>query len=114
MALKVQPVRRPEWSPVPQEGCLNVESKALLALDHLGVAMLKFGRNGTIHPHPAPFDIDVVCLEGQGMTSVDDEQAAISAGQLVRWPANAVHRLWTEEHEMMTLMLEHVGTRKGT
>ena len=114
MVPEVRTVPSADWSPAPHEGCRNVEGKALLRHPQVAIAMLRFGKNGTIHPHPAHFDIDVVCLEGQGMTSVDDEQAAISAGQLVRWPANAVHRLWTEEHEMITLMLEHVGTRKGT
>ncbi len=73
--------------------------------------MLRFRRHGTIHEHPAEHDVDVICLEGQGMTSVGSERAAIRAGERVRWPANVSHRLWTEGDEMVTLMIEHLGTR---
>jgi quercetin dioxygenase-like cupin family protein len=85
-----------------------VASKSLLRLDHLAVAMLRFGAKATIHEHPAPMDIDVICLEGQGMTRVGDEQAPLHAGERVRWPANIPHCLWTEGSEMITLMIEHL------
>ena len=109
MAVDVRPVPRPEWSPPPHEGCRNVEGKALLRHPNVAVAMLRFGKHGTIHEHPAPIDIDVICLEGRGMTSLDGEQAELSEGQQVRWPAGVSHRLWTEDSEMVTLMIEHVG-----
>jgi quercetin dioxygenase-like cupin family protein len=113
MTLAVTPVPRPSWSPVPHEGCRNVDGKALLKLDHLAVAMLRFGPRGTIHEHAAGWEIDVICLEGQGMTSVDGEPAPIRAGETVRWPANAQHRLWTEGHTMVTLMIEHLDGAKS-
>ncbi|MEX1253683.1 MAG: cupin domain-containing protein [Dehalococcoidia bacterium] len=81
----------------------------LLKLDHLAVAMLRFGPDGTIHEHAAGWDIDVVCLEGRGVTSVDGDSEAISKGQSVRWPAGTQHRLWTEEDNMVTLMIEHIA-----
>jgi quercetin dioxygenase-like cupin family protein len=102
-------VPQPDWSPVPHEGCRDVEGKVLLRTEGLSVAMLRFAPDGTIHEHSAPYNIDVVCLEGRGMTSLDGESEAISAGQSVRWPAGAQHRLWTEDGEMVTLMIEHVG-----
>lgn len=105
--LEILPVKRPDWTPLPFEGCVNVSSKSLLTLDHLGIAMLKFAPHGTIHEHDAPMEIDVICLEGAGFTSVDGEWAAIKAGERVRWPARKRHKLWTEESEMVTLMVEH-------
>lgn len=36
-------------------------------------------------------------------TSVNGEQSPIQAGERVRWPAGRMHRLWTEESEMVTL-----------
>jgi quercetin dioxygenase-like cupin family protein len=107
MPPKILPVKRPDWTPLPFEGCVNVSSKALLSFDHLGLAMLKFEPHATIHEHNAPMDMDVICLEGSGFTSVDGEWAAIKAGERVRWPAGKLHRLWTEEGEMVTLMVEH-------
>jgi len=110
MAIVVKPVPRWEWSPAPHDGCRNVEGKGLLRHPQVTIAMLRFGKHGTIHEHAAPIDIDVICLKGRGMTSLDGEQAALSEGQQVRWPAGMSHRLWTEEDEMTTLMIEHVGT----
>jgi len=112
MTVDVKPVPRADWSPVPYDGCQNVESRTLLRNAQASVAMLRFGKNGTIHEHAAPMDIDVICLEGRGMTSLDGEAAPISAGETVRWPSGAQHRLWTEDGEMTTLMIEHIGTLK--
>ena len=79
-------------------------------MDHLNVAMLHFRSHGTIHEHAASYEIDVICLEGRGMTSLAAEEAKLEAGQRVRWPASVAHRLWTEDDEMTTLMIEHLGT----
>ncbi len=79
----------------------------LLRSPTLILALLRFAPDGTIHEHAAPMDIDVVCLEGQGFVSVGDERFPFSAGESVRWPTGAMHRLWTEATEMTTLMVEH-------
>ncbi len=114
MPLNVQSIPRPSWTPLPYEGCYGVEGKALLSLDHLGIAMLRFGPNASIHEHPAEIEIDVICLEGEGMTSVGSEKAPLRAGERVRWPAGAPHRLWTEGHEMLTLMVEHSQSQRDS
>ena len=107
MPLEVCSVPRPDWAPLPREGCRGVEVKVLLEDDHLLVAMLRFGPHGTIDEHPSHVDGDVVCLDGRGMTSVGGEHALIRAGERVHWPADVPHRLWTEDSEMVTLMIEH-------
>jgi len=48
------------------------------------------------------------------MTSVGSEKAPLRAGQRVRWPAGAPHRLWTEGHEMLTLMVEHSQSQRDS
>lgn len=53
-----------------------------------------------------PNDTIVVCLKGEGFTSVDGETASIRKGQNVFWPRDVRHRLWTEESTMRTLMVE--------
>ena len=105
----VTPFQRAEWRPLPFDGCVNVESRALLRAERVFLAQLRFGPHGTIHEHPADIAIDVVCLEGSGFTSVDGEAAPIAAGQKVRWPAGRPHRLWTEDDSMLTLMVEHAN-----
>ncbi|HEY8766032.1 MAG TPA: beta-ketoacyl synthase N-terminal-like domain-containing protein [Dehalococcoidia bacterium] len=44
------------------------------------VAILRFAQRGKIDEHAVAWDIDVICLEGAGMTSVAGEAAPISAG----------------------------------
>jgi quercetin dioxygenase-like cupin family protein len=109
MAIQIQPIHHDGWTPLPLEGCHNVSVKMLIKLDHLGLAILRFDPDGTIHEHPAGIEIDVICLEGEGMVSVGDEQSPLKAGQRVRWPAGISHRLWTNTTEMVTLMVEHYG-----
>lgn len=70
MPLDIQPIQRDGWSPLPFEGCRHVQVKMLMKLDHLGLAMLRFEPDGTIHEHPADIAIDVICLEGEGMVSM--------------------------------------------
>ena len=91
---------------MPAEGATGVESVALVGDDDLFVAMLRLTEHATIHEHPGPNDTIVVCLEGEGFTSVAGETATIKAGEQARWPKNVPHRLWTEGSTMVTLMIE--------
>lgn len=73
------------------------------------IAMLRFDPDGTIHEHPGQNDTVVMCIDGEGWTSVGGERTQIRAGELVRWPRDVPHRLWTEGTEMTTLMFERMG-----
>ena len=106
MSVDIRPWPRPEWSPVPAEGATGVESVALVREDDLFIAMLRFTEHATIHEHPGPNDTIVVCLEGEGFTSVAGETAPLKAGEEARWPKDVRHRLWTEGSTMVTLMIE--------
>jgi quercetin dioxygenase-like cupin family protein len=106
VSVDVRPFPRPEWQPLPPEGAAGVESRALVHEDDLFVAQLRFSENGTIHEHPSPNEIVVVCLEGEGFTSVGGEVAPLREGEQARWPRNVPHRLWTEGDAMVTLMIE--------
>jgi quercetin dioxygenase-like cupin family protein len=101
-----EPVPRPEWSPLPIDGALGVDVKVLLPPPPPLIAMLRFSRNGGFPAHSAPFDVDVVCLEGAGFVLVGEDSYPLRAGEHIRWPAHAMHRLWTESQEMTTLMVE--------
>lgn len=102
----VEPFERPEWSPLPYDGCVNVEGKVLLDAPDLLLALLRFDRHATIHEHPGGNDAIVACLEGSGFTSVGGVPVALEAGQRVLWPAGVPHRLWTDDSTMTTLMVE--------
>ena len=107
--MEVSPVKRSEWSPLPVEGCINVEGKVLLDETRVGVAMLRFGPDGTIHEHAGDTDCFVVCLDGRGWVSLGDEEAELHAGEKTFWPAGITHRLWTTDSEMTTLMVHPLG-----
>src|SRR5262249_39302543 len=107
--VRPQPMPRPEWSPLPQPGCVGVEGKVLLRGADVALALLRFGPHGTIHEHAAAIAVDVICLEGSGFVSIDGSGAPLRAGETIHWPAGRLHRLWTDGDSMQTVMVEHVG-----
>ena len=107
MTVDIARVPRPEWSPLP--GSVEVVGKVLLREDDFFVAMLRFPPQATVHEHPGENDTIVVCIDGEGMTSVGDETATLRANERAFWPANVPHRLWTEDTTMTTLMVERIG-----
>jgi len=111
VTVDIRPFPRPEWSPLPDEGCVDVMGKVLVREGDFFIALLRFGPEATIHEHPGENDTIVVCLEGAGFTSVADETAALEAGQHVRWPKGINHRLWTNGSTMVILVYERTETR---
>jgi quercetin dioxygenase-like cupin family protein len=109
---EIREFKRPDWEPLPFEGVNNVEGRVLLFDETVGLALLRFGEHGNIHPHAGPNDTVVSCLEGRGFTSVAGETAPIESGQLVLWPAGVEHGLWTEDSTMTTLMCERPAAGK--
>ena len=77
MTVDIRPFPRPDWEPLPLEGCIGVEGKVLIREDAFFVAMLRFEPGGTIHEHPGPNDTIVVCIDGEGFTSVAGETAPL-------------------------------------
>lgn len=109
MTVDIRPIPRPGWDPLPYEGCVGVVGRVLVREEDFFVAQLRFSENATVHEHPGDNDTVVVCIEGEGFTSVGGETAPIREEQWVRWPKRVPHRLWTEGSTMSTLMIE--GTR---
>ncbi len=110
MSVDVALVPRPEWSPLPGGGHVGVEGRVLVReADGSFVAMLRFAPHATIHEHAGANDTLVVCLEGEGFTSVAGETAPLRESERAFWPAGIPHRLWTEASMMTTLMVERPG-----
>jgi quercetin dioxygenase-like cupin family protein len=107
--LDIARVPRPDWSPLPSEGSAGVEGKVLVREADFFVALLRFRPHATIDEHPGANDTLVVCLEGEGFTSVGDATAQLRESERAFWPAKVRHRLWTENAPMMTLMIERPG-----
>jgi quercetin dioxygenase-like cupin family protein len=109
MSVDIRPIPRQGWDPLPGEGVVGVVGRVLVREEDFFVAQLRFPAHATIHEHPGDNDTIVVCLEGEGFTSVADETAPIHEGEQVRWPKGVTHRLWTEASTMTTLMVERIG-----
>ncbi len=100
---------KPEWSTLPRAGTKGVTFRVLLHRDDLIVANLRFEPGATIDKHSAAFDVDVICISGEGLTSIGDNTLTIKAGQTVRWPKDEDHCLWTTDGTMETLMVERIA-----
>ena len=107
MTLDIRAFPRHGWDPLPGEGVVGVTGRVLVREETFFVAQLRFAGHATIDPHPGERDAIVVCIEGEGFTSVGDETSPLREGQQVRWPKGVVHGLWTEGSTMSTLMIEH-------
>ena len=107
MTVDIRVFPRLGWDPLPGEGVVGVVGRVLVRKDELFVAQLRFSEHATIQPHPGDRDTIVVCIEGEGFTSVADETSPLREGQQVRWPRGITHGLWTEGSTMTTLMIEH-------
>jgi hypothetical protein len=108
MTVDIRPFPRLGWDPLPGDGVVGVLGRVLAREDDFFVAQLRFSEHATIHEHPGARDTIVVCINGEGFTSVGVEIAPLAEGQQVRWPRDVPHRLWTEGSTMTTLMIEQL------
>jgi quercetin dioxygenase-like cupin family protein len=102
----VRPFKRPDWTPWPFEGFVNVEGRVIIADETIVLALLRFGEHGKIHEHAGENEAIVSCLEGSGYTSVGGVTSPLRAGEYVVWPIGVEHGLWTDGSTMTTLMCE--------
>ena len=106
VSIEIRPIPRAGWDPLPGEGVVGVTGRVLVRENDFFVAELRFSEHATIDPHAGDRDTIVVCIAGEGFTSVADETTSIREGHHVRWPKDVVHGLWTEGSTMTTLMVE--------
>ena len=104
MTVDLREIPRPGWDPLPN--AVGVRGRVLVREHDFFVAELRFAEQATVHEHPGVSDTIVVCIAGEGYTSVGDEVVPLREEQQVRWPRGVRHRLWTEETTMTTLMIE--------
>ena len=106
--MKIKPFPRPDWRILTNDNAVNVETKVMLVNRRAMVALLRFDKHASFDAHEATYDIHVMCQKGSGFVLADGETAEFHAGQSVLWPRDSLHRLWTEDSSMTTLMIEHL------
>ena len=107
MNVDVAKVPRADWSPLPRSDGVN--GRVLVREEDFFIALLQFEKRATIEEHPGQNDTLVVCLQGEGLTSVAGETAQLHEGERAFWPAGVPHSLWTDDTTMTTLMVERPG-----
>ena len=106
MTVDIRPFPRPGWDPLPNS--TGIVGRLLIhENDFFFVAQLRFSEHAAITEHAGENDAIVVCLEGEGFTSVAGETVPLREGQQVRWPRGIPHHIWTDDSTMTTLMVEH-------
>jgi quercetin dioxygenase-like cupin family protein len=106
LSLGIRPFRAPWRGPASVRGLRRRRRPRACPREDFFVAQLRFSEHATIQEHPGEHDTIVVCLEGEGFTSVADATAPLVEGQQARWPKGVTHRLWTENSTMTTIMVE--------
>jgi quercetin dioxygenase-like cupin family protein len=107
--MMIEQMPRAQWEPLPRRGTVGVTGRVMLKRAGIAIANLRFSADATIDEHSAAFEIDVICIAGEGFVSVGNESSRFRAGDRVVWPAGVNHRLWTQGTEMETLMVERNG-----
>ena len=107
--MMIEQMPRSHWEPLPRHGTVGVTSRVMLRRAGITVAHLRFSPDATIDEHSAPFEIDVICIAGEGFVSVGNESSRFQAGERVVWPPGVNHRLWTRDTNMETVMVERSG-----
>src|SRR5207244_3337133 len=92
----IEQMPRRNWDPLRRPGATGVTGRVMLNRAGIVIANLRFSPNATIDEHSAPFDVDVICISGEGFVSVGEQSSPFHAGERVVWPAGVNHRLWTE------------------
>ena len=80
MTVDIRPFPRHGWDPLPGDGVVGVVGRVLVHEDDFFVAQLRFTEHATIHEHPGERDAIVVCVEGEGYTSVGDRPCHSTKG----------------------------------
>jgi quercetin dioxygenase-like cupin family protein len=75
----------------------------------VGVFALFFDAQAEIHEHDAEYPILFIVIGGSGHVRVGGPQALaepVQAGYAVLWPANVLHKAWTDGEPMQAITIE--------
>ncbi len=73
------------------------------------IAELSFRPHAAIVPHANPNTTYFIVISGGGFVQVGAEQARVSHGEAVLWPAGEPHGAWTDGTEMRAIVVELAG-----
>ena len=97
--------RRPDGPP----GTRGVSAQVIHQDARGIVAELALGPHAVITPHSNPNTTYFIVISGGGFVQVGLEQARVSHGEAVLWPAGETHGAWTDGTEMRAIVVELAG-----
>ena len=97
--------RRPDGPP----GTRGVSAQVIHQDARGTVAELALGPHAVITPHTNPNTTYFIVISGGGFVQVGSEQARVSHGEAVLWPAGETHGAWTDGTEMRAIVVELAG-----
>lgn len=72
------------------------------------IVVMYFDEYGEIHEHSAPENILFMVIKGSGYVRIggtEGETKALTAGDAVMWPANELHKAWTEGQALQAVVV---------
>lgn len=86
-----------------QEG--QVVSKTLAQNDAVSVTLFAFAKGEEISSHKSGGDAMVVCLDGEGRITIDENSYTLKAGECIVMPAGHPHAVYAQEQFKMLLVV---------
>lgn len=83
----------------------QVVSKTLAQNDAVSVTLFAFAKGEEISSHKSGGDAMVVCLDGEGRVTIDDDNYTLKTGDCIVMPAGHPHAVYATEKFKMLLVV---------
>lgn len=83
----------------------QVVSKTLAQNDAVSVTLFAFAKGEEISSHKSGGDAMVVCLDGEGRITIDENNYTLTAGECIVMPAGHPHAVYAAEKFKMLLVV---------
>lgn len=83
----------------------QVVSKTLIQNENISMTLFAFGKNEEISSHESKGDAFVLCLDGVGEITIDEEKFTLIEGQTIVMPAGRPHAVYAKEQFKMLLVV---------
>jgi quercetin dioxygenase-like cupin family protein len=90
-------------------GSFGVTGQTIHTDERAVISELAFTTRASIEAHSNPNTAWFIVIEGGGFVGVGDERARVAAGEAVLWPADLIHRAWTDGSHMRAIVVELAG-----
>ena len=80
--MQIRAFPRADWVAKTNDDAVGIELRVLLDSKRLLIAQLRFAAAASFAAHDAPWDCEVLCLEGSGMVRVGDENGTDSSRRI--------------------------------